>query len=157
LPQKAPWSKKISEYSERREKAGIAEQGFSKTRCVPKRHYREREFMIKIAITLSVQKINAGRRYGERFDPRDYARKLARHLEPNLGDVVVEAIEGRPDHDVEIFLPARAVACTEALELIGNRVREALQRFHDGAPAIVERAQPARLRKPVLRELRIAS
>ena len=110
-----------------------------------------------IAITLSVQKINAGRRYGERFDPRDYARKLARHLEPNLGDVVVEAIEGRPDHDVEIFLPARAVACTEALELIGNRVREALQRFHDGATAIVERAQPARLRKPVLRELRIAS
>jgi hypothetical protein len=113
--------------------------------------------MIKIAITLSIQKINAGRRAGDRFDTRDYARKLTRHLQPSLGDVVVETADGRADHDVEIFLSARAVACTEALELIRNRVKEALQRFHDGAPALVERAQPARLRKPVLRELRIAS
>jgi hypothetical protein len=87
--------------------------------------------MIRIEITLSTNRLNADRDWDDRFDPQDYASKLAEHLRPKLEDVAV-------------IVPEKCAAHLDMTDMLARRIVEAVKAFHETAPDHVLRLSPQR-------------
>jgi hypothetical protein len=100
--------------------------------------------MIRIEITLSTNRLNADRDWNDRFDPQDYAVKLADHLRPKLEDVDVRTTDLGCDHDIDIIVPEKCAAHLDMTDMLARRIVEAVKAFHDRAPDHVLRLPPRR-------------
>ena len=90
--------------------------------------------MIRIEITLSTNRHNAERNWDDRFDPQDYASKLAEHLRPKLEDVTVRMTDCGYDHDIDIIVPEKCAAHLDMTDMLARRIVEAVKAFHETAP-----------------------
>ena len=100
--------------------------------------------MIRIEITLSTPRLNAGRTCDDQFDPQDYAHKLADYLKPKLDDVVVKTTAFGADHGIDIVLPEKAASHMDMTDLLARKIVDAVRGFHERAPEIVDRLPPRR-------------
>ena len=101
--------------------------------------------MIRIEITLSTNRLNAGRDCDDQFDPQDYAAKLTEHLRPKLEDVAVRTTSFGYDHEIDIIVPEKCAGHLDMTDILARRIVEAVRAFHAAAPGVVARRQPLRL------------
>jgi hypothetical protein len=100
--------------------------------------------MIRIEITLSTTRLNAGQNRDDQFDPQDYAAKLAEHLQPKLEGVVVRTTAFGYDHNIDIVVPEKCIDHLDMTDLLARRIAEAVRAFHEKAPDVVTRLPPRR-------------
>src|SRR3954471_10352223 len=100
--------------------------------------------MIRIEITLSTNRLNAGRSRDDQFDPQDYAAKLVEHLQPRLNDVVVRTAAFGYDHVIDIVVPEKCADHLDMTDMLARRIAEAVRAFHQKAPNVVMRLPPRR-------------
>ena len=100
--------------------------------------------MIRIEITLSTTRLNAGQNRDDQFDPQDYAAKLAEHLQPKLEGVVVRTTAFGYDHDIDIIVPDKCADRLDMTDMLARRIAEAVRAFHVEAPDLVMRRPPRR-------------
>jgi hypothetical protein len=100
--------------------------------------------MIRIEITLSTARLNAGRDHDDQFDPLDYAAKLAEQLQPRLENVVVRTTGFGNDHGIEFVVPQKCADHLDMTDLLARRIVEAVRAFHMKAPDLVMRLPPRR-------------
>jgi hypothetical protein len=103
---------------------------------------------IRVEIILSARKLNAGRALDDRFDLQDYAYRLAEHLAPVLGDVVVDISDMTSDHAMDILVPPKMERHADMVNMLACRIVESIQQFDERAPDCVARRKPANIPSP---------